>query len=257
LGSKSHLVATLRRAAALLFGATLATFSVADLVVPAGSSFALNGGSSDLACTDLIVAGNLSVDSGSISGIRNVNIQAGGTITVSSGSLSLSGDWSNAGNFTGGTGLVSFIDLTGCATGGGTISGNTTFSRLSFVTATGKTYRIASGSTQTITQQLTIQGAPGLPLVLRGSVAGQPAFVALTGGQSVSNFGAADLIAIANWIAPSQTNAISGNVARIFGDPNAPPPAIPMLPLGALALLALALAAAARKTIIKTEKIAS
>jgi hypothetical protein len=225
----------------------LAPLAYADLVIPAGSSYALNGGSSDLACTDLIVAGALSVDSGSITGIRNVSIAAGGSITVTSGTLSLSGDWSNAGTFSGGSGLVSFVDLAGCATTGGTISGNTTFSRLSFISATGKTYRIASGSSQTITQFLTIQGAPGLPLILRGSNPGQPGLIALAGGQSTSNFGAADLLATANWIAPNQSNAIAGNgVSRIFGDPNAP---IPALPLGALALLALALAGAARKRI--------
>jgi hypothetical protein len=219
------------------------SFAHADLVVPAGGSYALNGGSSDLACTDLIVAGALSVDSGSLTGVRNVNIQAGGSITMTSGTLSLSGDWSNTGSFTAGSGLVSFVDLAGCATAGGTISGNTSFANLSFITATGKTYRIASGSTQTITQLLTIQGAPGLPLVLRGTTPGQPASIVLLGGQSTSNFGAADLIAPGNWIAPNQTNAIAGSgLTRIFGDPNAP---IPTMPLGVLALLALALAACA------------
>ena len=222
----------------------VASAANADLVIPSGGSLALNGGSSDLGCTDLIVAGALQVDSGSITGIRNVNIQAGGSVTVTSGTLSLSGDWANAGSFAAGSGLVSFVDLAGCATTGGTISGNTTFARLSFTTAVGKTYLIASGSTQTITQQLTIQGAPGLPLVLRGATPGQSAFIALFGGQSIANFGAADLRATVNWIAPNQTNAISGNVSRIFGNPSEP---IPSLPLGALALLALTLAACARR----------
>jgi hypothetical protein len=150
---------------------------------------------------------------------------------------------------------VSFVDLAGCATTGGTISGNTTFANLSFITATGKTYRIASDSSQTITQFLTIQGAPGLPLVLRGTTPGQPASIALLGGQSTSNFGAADLLASGNWIAPNQSNAIAGSgVTRIFGDPNAP---IPTLPLGLLALLALALAACgtlARKRITSIQR---
>jgi hypothetical protein len=230
-----------------LASCALAATAHADLVVPAGGSYALNGGSTDLACTDLIVAGGLSVDSGSITGIRNVSIQAGGSISVTSGTVSLSGDWSNTGTFSGGAGLVGFVDRAGCATGGGTISGNTTFSRLSFITATGKTYLVASGSSQTITQFLTIQGAPGLPLILRGSTAGQPAFIALTGGQSTSNFGAADLLATVNWIAPNQSNAIAGSgLSRVFGNPNIP---IPTLPLGALTLLAFALAGFACKRI--------
>jgi MYXO-CTERM domain-containing protein len=232
------------------FGALAATVLLAglvraDLVVPSGGSYALNGGSTDLACTDVIVAGTLQIDSGSLTSVRNLIIQAGGSITATSGTISLSGDWSNAGSFSGGTGLVSFVDLAGCATAGGTISGNTTFANLSFISAIGKTYRIASDSSQTINQFLTIQGAPGLPLVLRGTTPGQAASITLLGGQSTSNFGAADLIATGNWIAPNQSNAIAGSgVTRIFGDPNAP---IPTMPLGVLALLALALAAVVRR----------
>jgi hypothetical protein len=210
----------------------------ADLVIPAGSSVSLNGGASNLSCTDLVVAGTLNVDSGSITGVRNVSIQAGGSITVTSGTLSLSGNWSNAGSFSGGTGLVSFVDLAGCAPGGGTISGNTAFSNLSFVSATGKTYQIASGSSQTVTLFLSVQGSPGLPLILRGSTAGTAAFIALLGGQSINYLGAADLTATANWLAPNQTNAINGaGVNRIFGDPNQPIPTLhplALLLLGAL-----------------------
>jgi hypothetical protein len=230
----------------------LVSVAYADLVVPAGGSYALNGGSSDLGCTDLIVAGALSIDSGSLTGVRSVNIQSGGSITATSGTLSLSGDWSNAGTFSGGSGLVSFVDAAGCATAGGTISGNTTFSQLSFITATGKTYRIASGSLQTITQFLTIQGAPGLPLVLRGATPGQPASIALLGDQSTSNFGAADLFATGNWIAPNQTNAIAGSgVSRVFGDPNPPIPALPGVLLGVLALLLAALSRRSLTTLTK------
>lgn len=240
------------RIGAVLCAALLSGFARADLVIPVGGSTSLNGGGMDLGCTDLIVAGTLQVDSGSITGIRSVDIQPGGSITVTTGTLSLSGNWANAGGFAAGSGLVSFVDLAGCATAGGTISGNSTFARLNFITSVGKTYQIASGSTQSITQQLTIQGAPGLPLILRGSTPGQAGFIALGGGQSTTHFGAADLIALGVWIAPNQSNAINGaNVARIFGDPSAP---IPTLPLGGLALLALALVALARKLIIPTGK---
>jgi hypothetical protein len=232
------------RLVALVCASIFAVAAQADLVVPAGGSYALNGGSTDLGCTDVIVAGTLQVDSGSLTGVRSVAIQPGGSITATTGTLSLSGDWSNTGTFTGGNGLVSFVDLAGCAVTGGTISGNTTFARLSFVSAIGKTYQLVSGSTQMIAQQFVVQGAPGLPLVLRGATPGQPAFLALGGLQSTAHFGAADLRATGLWIAPNQTNAINGTgVARIFGDPNAP---VPTLPLGALALLALALVTAVR-----------
>ncbi len=228
-------VGRLLGASALGFCALIAH---ADLNVPTGGSYALNGGTLDLGCTDLIVAGTVSVDSGSVTGIRNVVIAPGGSLSATSGTLSLSGAWSNSGTFSAGAGSVNFVDLAGCAPSGGTISGNTTFSQLSFTTSVGKTYLFAAGSTQTISQQLTIQGAPGLPLVWRSTTAGQVATIALFGAQSTSNFGAADIAAIANWIAPNQTNAISGGNVRVFGDPNAP---IPTLPWIALLVMAAAL----------------
>jgi hypothetical protein len=237
------------RISALVAAAFLSTAAHADLVIPTGGSYALNGGGTDLGCTDLIVGGTLQLDSGSLTGVRNVVIQAGGSITATSGTLSLSGNWSNAGSFVGGTGLVSFVDLAGCAPAGGLISGNTTFANLSFISAIGKTYQLVSGSTQTIMQQFVVQGAPGLPLVLRGATPGQPAFLGVGAAQSTSYFGAADLVASGLWIAPNQNNAINGSgVSRIFGDPNAP---IPTLPLGALALLALTLVAVVRKPLRK------
>lgn len=248
------LTTTGRQLSAFFACCALVSIAHADLVVPAGGNLSLNGGTSNLSCTDVVVAGTLNIDSGSLTGVRNVSIQAGGSITVTSGTLSLSGDWSNAGSFTGGTGLVSFVDLAGCATGGGTIGGNTTFSNLSFVSGLGKTYQIASGSTQTVAQFLTVQGSSGLPLVLRGATPGSPAFIALLGDQSINYFGAADLTSTGKWLAPNQTNAINGaGVTRVFGDPNPPIPTLhPLVVLLLGALLAGLVSVTMRKRPVET-----
>src|SRR5512139_3100673 len=47
----------------------------ADLIVPANGVVDLAGGTVDLACTDLVVAGTLQVGGGAIVNARNVTIQ--------------------------------------------------------------------------------------------------------------------------------------------------------------------------------------
>ena len=59
---------------------------------------------------------------------KNVLIETGATLTLAGGTLSVAGDWTNNGTFTGSTGTVSF-NGTGTATLGGTSS--TTFANLS------------------------------------------------------------------------------------------------------------------------------
>lgn len=101
----------------------------ADVSVPAGGVISLNGSSIDLACSDVIVAGTLSLQGGSLTNARHVSIAAGGSIVAGSGSITLAGDWTNLGGFSAGTGSVSFVDAPACvATAtGSAISGNSTF----------------------------------------------------------------------------------------------------------------------------------
>ena len=195
----------------------------ADYIVPANASTSLNGASLDLACTDLIIGGNFSLGGGSVTGARNVIIQAGGTLDAGSGALSLAGNFANSGSFIAGTGNVNFVDIAGCASSG-TVSGNNSFYDLSFVTtvATGKTYAFAVGSTQLINHLFTLQGTAAGPLQLTSSVAGQPAFINLpiTGAQSMANLGVVDLVAIEVELAPNLVNLAPSNGAsaiRWFG----------------------------------------
>jgi hypothetical protein len=211
----------------------------ADWIVPAGSTVSLGGGAVDLACTDLVVAGTLQLGSGTVTNARHVTILAGGTIDGGSATVTLGGDWSNAGSFVPGTSAVRFRD--GCSLTFATISGNTTFSTASFVTAAGRSFVFAVGSTQTINNVLEIGGTAGLPVQFRSSVAGQVAYINLiaSGTQLIQHVGVTDVWATGQWLAPTLMNeGGGGNASRWFGGSGPGAAAIPTL--GDAMLLALA-----------------
>lgn len=213
----------------------------ADLNVGVGGSFDLAGSTLNLGCTDVIVGGTLSLSGGSLSNVRNVVIQPGGALSLGSGSITLAGDWTNnAGSgFNAGTGSVNFIDDAACAATS-TISGNSNFYRLSIVSGSGKLYRFASGSTQSVVQQLTLIGN-GQPLRIESTVAGSFASINLSGTQSMANLAVRDMSAGNQWLALGLTNQASGgNTVSWFGFP-----IVPALSNSVLAALALSLAALA------------
>ena len=233
--------------------AFLAGAAQADLTVPAGSVTSLGSGTVDLACTDLVVAGTLQLNAGSLRNVRNVSIQAGGILNGGSGLVEVGGNWTDAGSFVPGTSTVNFREL--CSPGAATIAGNTTFHRASFVTATGRNYVFAVGSTQTVTSVLEIAGTVSNPIQFRSSAAGQVAFINLMigGTQLIQHVGVTDVWATGQWLAPFQTNeGGGGNANRWFGTPSGggggggggAASAIPTLGSAALAALAALLAAA-------------
>jgi hypothetical protein len=233
--------------------AFLAGTAQADLTIPAGSVTSLGSGTMDLACTDVVVAGTLQVNTGSIKNVRNLSIQAGGILNGGSGLVEVGGNWTNGGSFVPGTGTVNFRDL--CSPGSATITGSTTFYRASFVTATGRNYVFAVGSTQTVTSVLEISGTASNPIQFRSSAAGQVAFINLLigGTQLIQHVGVTDVWATGQWLAPFQTNeGGGGNAHRWFGTPGGGgggggggvSTAIPTLGNAALAALAALLAAA-------------
>jgi hypothetical protein len=215
----------------------------ADLLVPANSTFSLGTGGLDLACTDLIVAGTLQVNGGAITNVRNVTIQAGGVIDGGTGSIALGGNWSSDGILLGGTGRVQFRDI--CSLASATITGNTTFSTASFVSAIGKVYAFAIGSTQTVSSLLEISGTAGQPIQFRSSAAGQIANLNLlnSGTQQIQHVGVTDVWATGQWLAPVLTNeGGAGNASRWFGTPAAASRPIPALSASVLIALAALLA---------------
>jgi hypothetical protein len=210
----------------------------ADLVVPANSVLNLAGGTVDLACTDLIVAGTLQVASGTVLNARHVTIQAGGTIDGGSGTIALGGDWTNAGQFVAGTSAVRFRDL--CSLTAASVRGSTSFSTASFVTASGRNFVFDVGATQTVNAVLEIAGTASLPIQFRSAVPGQVGYINLvpSGTQLIQHVGVTDVWATGQWLAPSLTNeGGGGNANRWFGAGGA---AAPIPTLADFALLALA-----------------
>jgi hypothetical protein len=222
----------------------------ADLVVPSGGLISLAPGVADLACTDVVVAGTLQVNSGQLNNVRSVTIQPGGVIDGGSGTIQVAGNWTNSGTFNAGTGTVNFRDL--CAFGNAAIMGTTTFFSASFVTSSGKNYVFAVNSTQTITSFLEIAG-PGNPIQFRSSLPGQVAFINLVNGgtQQIQHVGVTDVWATGQWLAPFLTNeGGGGNASRWFGTPDTVVAApIPTLDTTLLIALSLLLAAGAAQVL--------
>jgi hypothetical protein len=232
----------------------VATGARADLIVPPGAVFLLDGGTTDLQCTDLVVGGTLRLATGSIANARHVTIKAGGSIEGQSGVIALGGNWSNDGQFIAGASVVRFRDLCSLATSG--VSGNTTFATASFVSAIGKGYAFAAGSTQSVSGVLEIAGTAAAPIQFRSSAPGNVASIDLLpdGSQPIQHVGVTDVWATGQWLAPQPANeGGGGNANRWFGQPVEALP-VPTLGAGWLAALALGLAAFASFALRREER---
>ena len=203
--------------AGLLLLAAVSAPALAQVVVPTGAAFSLGGGSLDLGNTSLQVGGSFAVGGGSVQNADSVAILSGGNLDGGSGALTLFGDWSNAGTFSAGTGTVNFVD------GGiaqSNISGNSTFDNVSFVSATGKNYVFAVGSTQSVSSLLTIQGSAAQGIQFKSAAAGQVANINLLpgGSQNIQYVGVSDVHATGQHLAANQTNdGGTGNAIGWFG----------------------------------------
>lgn len=230
--------------AALLFCSVLAVSGSAvhaDWQIPAGASVHLAGGQLGLGSTDLLVSGTMTLGAGSVDGAGTVSIDPGGLLDAGSGSIELEGAWSNFGSFLAGSSVVRFIDGAQAQAG---IFGSSLFHGLSLVSATGKTYILSVGTTQSIDGLLTILGVPAQPIQIASSSAGQVAYVNLlpTGTQNIHDVGVSDVHAIGQPLAQDETNqGGSGNDLGWFGNTaligSIPLPALSPAWLAILALL--------------------
>ena len=128
-------------------------------------------GFSGLSASALTIAGaTLNAGAYTTFTVSGTFTQTSGTFTAPTGTMSVGGDFAHtAGTFTANGGTVS---LNGA---GQSISGTTTFFKLTKVVATADTLTFAAGSVQTITAatgSVTLQGAAGQLLSLRSSVPG-------------------------------------------------------------------------------------
>ncbi len=175
---------TLRIFLFAFFSLTSGTLLADGITVGTGDSINLNGGTLSLDCGDLVVDGQMLINAGTATGIGNVNI-AGGQLTAGSGTVSLSGDWSNSGNFSSGTSVVRMVD--GCGISESRLAGDNDFNVFSVTSTNGKLLEVKADSSQYFAAGLTLKGQEGTPLRIRSSVPGQEVFFSLEvdGQQSI------------------------------------------------------------------------
>lgn|GEM_PF-3275751 len=143
------------------------------------------GGSLDLGSgTGVTLTGNADLTIGS-----NLAIGTGATLAAGTGTdLSLGGNWINNGSFTPSTSTVTL------AGGNQTLNGSTTFYNLAKSDAANNStllqLKLASGSTQTVTGTLTLDGLDNNDwLAISSTVAGSPATITFSGGSAASAIG--------------------------------------------------------------------
>jgi hypothetical protein len=240
LAERRRMLQTHARRAALACACALPLFASGDLVVPTGGQLSLNGGSVVLGCTNLSSSGTTNVGTGSLLDVGIATIQTGGVVNGGSGTIEINQGWSNNGTFVAGTSTVDFGE--DCSTGPATISGDTTFSTVSFGTTTGRDYVFAAGSTQTITSLLQISGTTSNPIQFHSSSPSQAAFINLlpAGSQQIQNVGVTDVWATNQPLDPRGVNqGGGGNALGWFGAVlTAGANAIPTLSEAALVALA-------------------
>ncbi len=156
--------------------------NAAELSVGSGASVDLSTGSLDLGCADLTVAGTMAAGTVGFTQARDVTIDPSGLVNGNSATLEVAGDWDNAGSFNAGTSTVQLMD--GCSLASAVVSGDTTFANLEMTTTSGFLYSFVSGSTQTVTNSLTLLGAAGNLLTIRSTVGGSAAFLNVQGSSS-------------------------------------------------------------------------
>lgn len=147
-----------------------------------GTQIVPTGGSLGLGCTALGISGQFALNGGQINGASGISISPSGQLDAGSGTVRISGSWSNNGNFVPGTSTVVFND--GCAVGPISISGTTVFHNLTLTSSSGRTFVLPEGSRITVNGTLTLQGAPGTPIQVVSSGAGT-AVVTLGPGATV------------------------------------------------------------------------
>jgi len=143
----------------------------AALDVGAGSSISFGDGVLDLGCSHLTIEGSATGVSGGISGVANVLVAVGGSLSPGSGQLTLGGNFVDAGTFAPGTSTVAVVDA--CGSGTSALSGSTSFYDLAVVTTIGKRLVLPALLTQSIAHALTLRGAVDELLRVSSSAAGQ------------------------------------------------------------------------------------
>lgn len=233
----------LRRLATIVASIGIACASaLAQVNVGAGSSWSLGDAAIDWGCSDVAVNGTLDVQAAVTANADSVLINGGGAVSGGTGTLGLTGDFTNNGTFAKGTGTVAIRD--GCANTTSTIAGSQSFNALAVTTSTAKTLLFSADSTTSVgAGLLTLRGTAGNLLKIRSTSPGSQARMFLNGTQNIGYVDVADnrgtLFVLAPG-APAASNSVnSGNVMNWFD-------VLPIIPtLSTLGLILLGLLVAA------------
>jgi hypothetical protein len=189
----------------------------ASLTVGQGSTLAVGDGNLDLGCGDLNVAGELTLGTGTLDGIRDLAVP--GALTAGTGALHVRGDIIAPGTLS--TASADLFLEDGCGRTSWTIANALSLARLDVASATGKELRLPAGETIAVGQSLRLAGGPQL-MPVGSTVPGTAAFLDLAPGatQSVFAIQANDLHAPGEWIAPGPAqqfgSVAGGNLVRVF-----------------------------------------
>lgn len=185
--------------AGLLSLAPLPVLAAGATIGP-GSTISLGSGTMDLDCGDLVISGTLNLNTGAYTNVGNVVINSGGVLNGDSGSISLSGDWTNNGGTTNpGSSQVTFN--TDCGNDTINVAGNSSFFNLTVQTTTGRQITFEAGSTTTVQGHLVMNGTgdennPANLLKIRSSSPGNPAFLVVDGTYAITQVDVQDNHAI-------------------------------------------------------------
>jgi hypothetical protein len=141
---------------------------------------------------DVNNSGSLGINSGRLVSARTIAVTSSGSLVGGSGTIGFSGDFSQQGSFSAGTGSVRITD--GCGVTTSTITGANSFYDFYAHTATGHILIFPADQTQSIAHSLNLSGEPGALLKIRSSTANVASNLALADGaaQSIAYVNVAD-----------------------------------------------------------------
>lgn len=174
----------LRFLAAATLAVGLASAAHAQMEIPANSEGSLGGGSQDLGCETVTIAGTYSLDGGTLQNAGAFLIASGGVLDAQ-GSIQLGSDFRNQGTLNAAASAMVFDGS--CAAPGAsiTVTGVTTVANLTLSSSSGQSFVLPNGANILVTGSLVLQGQPGQPLQIV-TAAGQPATFTLGPGAQVS-----------------------------------------------------------------------
>ncbi len=181
---------------AVLMSLTSVSVFASGLTIGAGGTTSLANGSMDLGCGDLVINGTLNLDSGTLSHVDNVVINGGGVLNGGTGTITMSGNWTNNGGTTN-PGSSQVTINTDCGSDAVTVSGDSTFWNFTMQTGSGRQLNFQAGSNNTFNGYLVLNGAgdennPANLLKIRSTSAGSPAFINVNGTYAISKVDVSD-----------------------------------------------------------------